>query len=57
MNKIRYFNENVGPLKENEIKAFQKSIELSREIENIDEITLIRKIILAIGKNIWNRKY
>lgn len=41
MNKIRYFNENVGPLKENEIKAFQKSIELSKEIENVDEITLL----------------
>lgn len=41
MNKIRYFNENVGPLKENEIKAFQKAIELSKEIENIDEITLL----------------
>jgi len=39
MKKIRYFNENVGPLKENEIRAFQKSIELLKEIENVDEIT------------------
>lgn len=41
MSKIRFFNKNVGPIKENEIKAFQKAIELSNEIKDIDEITLL----------------
>lgn len=41
MNKERFYNQNVGPIKENEVKAFKKALELSKSISDIDEIILL----------------
>ncbi|WP_417591380.1 hypothetical protein [Owenweeksia hongkongensis] len=41
MEKIRYYNKNTGPSEENEKKAFQKALSLSKEIESIDQIVLL----------------
>lgn len=39
--KKRYYNNNVGPIKENELKAFKKALELSKELKNINQIVLL----------------
>ena len=41
MEKRRYYNDNIGPLKENEVRAFKKALELCNEIEDITQITLL----------------
>lgn len=41
MEKIRYFNENIGPIKENEILAFKKALELCNEIGDVTQIILL----------------
>lgn len=41
MEKIRYYNDNTGPLKEAEVLAFKKGLQLCNELNNIDEIVLL----------------
>ena len=41
MEKIRYYNDNTGPIKEAEVLAFKKSLQLCNELENIDEVVLL----------------
>ena len=41
MEKKRYYNDNIGPIKENEVLAFKKALELCNEIEDITQITLL----------------
>ena len=41
MVKKRYYNDNIGPIKENEIIAFKRALVLSNEIEDITQITLL----------------
>lgn len=41
MEKKRYFNNNIGPIKDNEILALNKAFELCDEIEGITQITLL----------------
>lgn len=41
MEKIRYYNKNTGPIKEAEVLAFRKSLQLCNEIDNIEEIVLL----------------
>ncbi len=41
MKKYRYFNNNTGPIKENEIKAFQKALQICDIEKDIDEIILL----------------
>jgi hypothetical protein len=41
MEKIRYFNDNTGPIKEAEVLAFKKALQLCNELENINEVVLL----------------
>ncbi len=41
MEKERYYTENEGPIAEIEMLAFKKAVELSKEIENIQQITIL----------------
>ena len=41
MEKIRYFNDNTGPIKEVEVLAFKKALQLCNELDNIDEVILL----------------
>lgn len=41
MIKHRYFNNNTGPIKENEIKALQKALEICDKENDIDDIILL----------------
>lgn len=41
MEKPRYYTDNIGPIAENEMTALKKAIELSQEIENIGQITIL----------------
>ena len=41
MEKIRFYTNNVGPIKENEAKSLQKTFQLAKEIDGIDEITVL----------------
>lgn len=41
MKKIRYFNNNTGPVQEAEIKAFKKALEICNDIEGIDEVVFL----------------
>ena len=41
MEKKRYYNDNIGPIKENEVQALKKALELSKEIGDITQITLL----------------
>ncbi|AWI26872.1 hypothetical protein [Flavobacterium pallidum] len=41
MEKIRYYNNNTGPIKEAEVLAFKKAIQLCDELENINEVVLL----------------
>lgn len=41
MEKIRYYNDNTGPVKEAEVLAFKKGLQLCNELNNIDEIVLL----------------
>ncbi|PID64447.1 MAG: hypothetical protein CR962_01510 [Gammaproteobacteria bacterium] len=41
MEKKRYYDDNVGPVKENELLAFKKALELCNEIGDITQITLL----------------
>lgn len=41
MEKKRYFNENIGPIKENELLALKKALDLCDEIGDITQIVLL----------------
>lgn len=41
MGKIRFYTDNIGPIKENELKSFQKAFQLAKEIDGIQEITIL----------------
>lgn len=41
MKKERYYTENEGPIAEIEMLALQKAVELSKEIEDIQQITIL----------------
>ena len=41
MEKKRYFNDNIGPIKENEVLALKKAFDLCDEIGDITQITLL----------------
>jgi len=41
MEKKRYFNDNIGPIKENELLALKKALELCDEIGDITQIVLL----------------
>ncbi|MEK9603614.1 MAG: hypothetical protein VW127_04240 [Flavobacteriaceae bacterium] len=41
MEKKRYYNDNIGPIKENEVLALKKAFELCNEIGDITQITLL----------------
>ncbi len=41
MEKKRYYNDNVGPIKKNELLAFKKALELCDEIGDITQIILL----------------
>lgn len=41
MEKIRYYNNNTGPIKEAEVLAFKKALQLCKEMENISEVVLL----------------
>ncbi|MEZ7516126.1 hypothetical protein [Flavobacterium frigidarium] len=41
MEKIRYYNDNTGPIKEAEVLAFKKALTLCNELDNIDEVVLL----------------
>ena len=41
MEKERYYTENEGPIAKNEMIALQKAVELSRQIDEIQEITIL----------------
>src|SRR5690554_4973553 len=41
MEKRRYYNDNIGPIKENEVLAFKKALELCNEIGDITQIVLL----------------
>lgn len=41
MEKKRYYNDNIGPIKENEVLALKKAFELCSKIGNITQITLL----------------
>jgi len=41
MEKIRYYNDNTGPIKEAEVLAFKKALQLCHELENINEVALL----------------
>jgi hypothetical protein len=41
MTKHRFFNNNTGPIKENEIKAFQKALSICNSEKDVDSIILL----------------
>lgn len=41
MDKKRYYNDNIGPIKESEVLALKKALELCKEIGDITQITLL----------------
>ncbi len=41
MEKIRYYNDNTGPIKKAEVLAFKKALQLCNELENINEVVLL----------------
>ena len=41
MKKYRYFNNNVGPVKKNEVNAFRKALEICNKENSLDEIILL----------------
>jgi len=41
MTEIRYYNNNTGPIKENESSAVQKALEICNEVGDIEEIILL----------------
>jgi len=41
MTEIRYYNNNTGPIKENETSAVRKALEICKEVGDIEEIILL----------------
>jgi hypothetical protein len=41
MEKLRFYTNNIGSIKENEAKSLNKAIELAKEFDDIDEITIL----------------
>jgi hypothetical protein len=41
MEKIRFYSSNIGPIKENELKALKKAIQICTENDEIQEITAL----------------
>jgi len=41
MNKIRFYNDNTGPVAEEEIKIFQKALDVFDELTEVNEITVL----------------
>lgn len=41
MEKLRLYTDNIGPIKENELKSLQKAFQLAKDIDGIEEITIL----------------
>lgn len=41
MEKIRYFNRNKGPIKENELRVISKAVEICNQIADIEEVIML----------------